>query len=38
MNNREMQYERKPLLGQILAEQGHILPEQLNLALKEQTD
>ncbi|MGB4436054.1 MAG: ATPase, T2SS/T4P/T4SS family, partial [Acetomicrobium sp.] len=37
MNNREMQYERKPLLGQILVEQGYILPEQLNLALKEQT-
>ena len=37
MNNREMQYERKPLLGQILVEQGYILPEQLELALKEQT-
>ena len=37
MNNREMQHERKPLLGQILVEQGYILPEQLNLALKEQT-
>ena len=32
-----MQYERKPLLGQILVEQGYILPEQLELALKEQT-
>ena len=37
MNNREMQHERKPLLGQILVEQGYILPEQLELALKEQT-
>ena len=37
MNNRDKQVERKPLLGQILVEQGYILPEQLEMALKEQT-
>ena len=37
MNKREIQYDRKPLIGQILVEQGYILPEQLDLALKEQT-
>jgi type IV pilus assembly protein PilB len=37
MNNRDKQAERKPLLGQILLEQGYILPEQLEMALKEQT-
>lgn len=37
MNNRDKQVERKPLLGQILLEQGYILPEQLEMALKEQT-
>ncbi|WP_286974519.1 GspE/PulE family protein [Acetomicrobium sp. UBA5826] len=37
MNNRDKQAERKPLLGQILVEQGYILPEQLEMALKEQT-
>ena len=37
MNNRDKQVERKPLLGQILVEQGYILPEQLDLALKEQS-
>lgn len=37
MNKREIQYEKKPLIGQILVEQGYILPEQLELALKEQT-
>jgi len=37
MNNRDKQVERKPLLGQILVEQGYILSEQLEMALKEQT-
>lgn len=37
MNNRDKQVERKPLLGQILLDQGYILPEQLEMALKEQT-
>ena len=37
MNNRDKQVEKKPLLGQILLEQGYILPEQLEMALKEQT-
>lgn len=37
MNNRDKQVERKPLLGQILVEQGYILPEQLDLALREQS-
>jgi len=37
MNNRDKEVERKPLLGQILVEQGYILPEQLDLALKEQS-
>jgi type IV pilus assembly protein PilB len=37
MSNRDKQVEKKPLLGQILVEQGYILPEQLEMALKEQT-
>ncbi|MEN2996205.1 MAG: ATPase, T2SS/T4P/T4SS family [Acetomicrobium sp.] len=37
MNNRDKQAEKKPLLGQILLDQGYILPEQLEMALKEQT-
>ena len=37
MNNRDKQAEKKPLLGQILLEQGYILPEQLEMALKKQT-
>lgn len=37
MNNRDKQVERKSLLGQILVEQGYVLPEQLEMALKEQT-
>ncbi|WP_213698136.1 ATPase, T2SS/T4P/T4SS family [Acetomicrobium sp.] len=37
MNNRDKQAEKKPLLGQILLEQSYILPEQLEMALKEQT-
>lgn len=37
MNNRDKQAEKKPLLGQILLEQGYILSEQLEMALKEQT-
>jgi type IV pilus assembly protein PilB len=38
MNNRDKQVEKKPFLGQILLEQGYILPEQLEkMALKGQT-
>ncbi len=36
-NNGKNGSAKKPLLGEILVEQGYILPEQLQLALKEQT-